>query len=166
MLIFIAMSLALSFIVQTKNPLQSTLSSPVFIYIGLTGAIIAIVGVMLKKGPERIWYDIFSSSALLTWLAYWQPVFNGDSPIFFFFPLFFAGMTIFITLAFIGQRDKIDLETLRHMRILSGQIGLQPWLIMIFVLGSLELQDHYLVFPVMITLLLLRFTLSGCIDRK
>ncbi|MGR9086670.1 MAG: hypothetical protein ACU841_06305 [Gammaproteobacteria bacterium] len=126
---------------------------------------IAIVGMMLKKGPERLWYDLFSTCSLLAWFASWQPIFKEDSPIFFFFPLFFAGMATFVTLAFINQRSKIDSLTLNQMQRISGQAGLQPWLIMTGVLISLKLEEHYLVYPVMTTLLLLRFTLSGCLQR-
>lgn len=166
MIIFISLSLAISFIVQTENPLRIVLSSPLFIYIGLTGAIISILGSFFKKRFERIWYDLFASSVLLVWFSYWQPLFGEQSPMFFFFPLFFASMAAFFSLAFIGERNKFDSETLRQMRILSEQIGLQPWLIMLCVLGSLELQDHYLIYPVTTSLLLLRFTLSSCIQQN
>lgn len=164
--LFISLSLILSFIVQTENSLRSVLASPLVIDIGITGSIVAIAAMILKKWSELIWYDLFSSCTLLTWFAYWQPIFKEESPMFFFFPLFFAGMTTFVSLAFINQRDKIDAVTLGMMRRISEQAGLQPWVIMICVLGSLKLQEHYLVYPVMTVLLLLRFTLSRCIEKK
>ena len=166
MIVFIALSLLLSFIVQTDNSLRGILSSPLFIYIGLTGAVIGIVASLLKKWSDRICYDLFASSTLLLWFAYWQPLFKDESPIFFFFPLFFAIIASFFLLAFVGRRDSLDSETLRQMRVLSEQKGLQPWLIMLCVLGSLELQEHFQVFPVMMTMLLLRFTLSRCIESR
>ncbi|MGR8980799.1 MAG: hypothetical protein ACU84H_12025 [Gammaproteobacteria bacterium] len=166
MIIFIAISLILSFIVQTDNPLRSVLSSSPFIYVGLFGAVVSIIGSVLKKWPERFWTDIFASSALILWFAYWQPFFKEESPMFFFFPLFFAIIASFFSLAFITQRDKLDTDTLKHMRILSEQLGLQPWVIMLCILGSLELQEHFQVFPVMVTLLVLRYTLSRCIEKS
>jgi hypothetical protein len=164
MLLFIAASLALSFIVQTESPLQDILTSSVFVYIGLSGAAVAIAGMILKKGTQRLWYDLFFTGSLLAWYAYWQPIFGRDSPMFFFFPLFFVGMTVFVSLAFINQRDKIDGETLYRMRLLSAQAGLQPWILMVCVLASLELQEHYLVYPTLTVLLLLRFALSSCCE--
>lgn len=166
MIIFIALSLFISFIVQTENPLRGVISTPWFIYIGLAGALISIAGSRLKKWDEKMWYDFFASSVLLVWFAYWQPIFGEDSPMFFYFPLFFAGMSIFVSMAFINRREKIDQETLRQMRKLTGQVGLQPWVMMLCVLGSLELQEHFQVFPVMTTLLLLRFSLSACLERR
>lgn len=164
MLLFIVASLALSFIVETESSLQNILASPVFIYIGLSGAIAAIAGMILKKGVQRFWYELFFISSLLTWYAYWQPIFGRDSPMFFFFPIFFVGVTVFVAMVFINQRDKLDQETLRRMRLISSQAGLQPWILMICALASLELQDHYLVYPVLTTLLLLRFSLSSCCE--
>jgi hypothetical protein len=166
MLLFIAASLALSLTVQMENSLQNVLASSVFIYIGLSGAIIAIAGMLLKKETRRVWYDLFFTSSLMTWYAYWQPIFGQDAPMFFFFPLFFAGLATFVSLVFINQRDKIDRETLHRMRLLSAQAGLQPWILMICVLGSLELQEHYLVYPTLTALLLLRFTLSSCCESS
>lgn len=164
MLLFIVACLALSFIVQMESPLQDILASSVFIYIGLSGAVIAIVGMILKKGAQRLWYEFFFVSSLLTWFAYWQPIFGRDSPMFFFFPIFFVGMTVFVSLVFISQRDQLDQDTLHRMRLLSGQAGLQPWILMICVLASLELQDHYLVYPILTAILLLRFSLSSCCE--
>jgi hypothetical protein len=165
MLIFISLSLAISFIVQTENPARDVLSSPLIIYLGLAGAGIGILGSIVRKRPERLWYDLFAGSTLLIWFAYWQPLFGEESPMFFFFPLFFAFMAAFLALALIGQKNRLDSETLRQMRILSEQNGLQPWVIMLCVLGSLELQEHYLIYPVMTVILLLRHTLSACIER-
>ncbi len=161
---FIAISLTLSFMVQTQNPLQNTLISPLFIYISIGLAVICIFGIIYKTISPKIWYDIFASSMLLTWFAYWKPLFNEDSPIFFLYPLYFAFMTAFVSLFFIGQRHKIDYETLRQMQSLSDKSRLRPWIVMLCVMASLGLQQHYLLYPIMMTLLILRFALSSCLE--
>lgn len=166
MIVYISVCLAMAYIVQSQNSLQMLLSSPAFAIIGLIGALLAIVCTIMKKFPERICYEIFFCCSLLTWYPYWLPYFKEQSPIFFFFPLFFAGITVFLSLVFINNKHKIDAENLDHLRRLSDQPGLQPWALMLCVLGSLELQDHFQVYPVMTTLLLLRFTLSSCIDSN
>ncbi|MEC4750630.1 hypothetical protein [Methylomicrobium sp. Wu6] len=166
MLVFVLLSLALAYLVQTSNPLANLLETLFFFYLGIGGALIAIAGLLVKKGNFRIWYDLFASSALLAWFAYWKTLFNDDSPMFFFFPVYFASMSAFISLAFIGQCERLDNESLHYMRLLAGQKGLQPSIIMLGALGSLQLLDHYLVFPVLITLLLLRFALDSCVERN
>lgn len=162
--LFIALSLALCFIVQTASSLESVLVTPLLIYIGLAVAIISIFGSLFKKLPTIIWYDIFAGSTLIVWFAYWKPLFKDDSPIFFFYPLYFALMTAFVTLFFIGQRHKIDDESFRFMQFFSKKSILQPWVVMLCVLGSLELQQHFLLYPVMMTLLIMRFALASCLE--
>ncbi|MGZ8241476.1 MAG: hypothetical protein ACXWTK_08150 [Methylobacter sp.] len=163
---FIIISLILSFSGQSASSLQNLLISPLFIYIGAGVAILSIAGVIFKKLPTKIAYDIFAGSTLLVWFAYWKMLFNKDSPIFFFFPLYFAFMTAFVSLFIINQRHKIDYETFRLMQSLSEMKGLQPWLVMSCVLVTLEFQKHYLLFPVMMTLLIMRFALSSCLEQK
>ena len=162
--LFIVLSLALSFLVQTASPLQSLLVTTVVIYISLGVAIISIVGSQFKKLPSIIWYDIFSSSTLLVWFAYWKPLFKDDSPIFFFYPIYFALMTAFVALFFIGQRNKIDNESFNIMQSIAKKIIIQPWVIMVCILGSLELQQHFMLYPTLMTLLILRFALASCIE--
>jgi hypothetical protein len=164
--LFIALSLAICFMVQAASPLLSILETSVLIYISLTLAIISIFTTMFKILPGIIWYDIFSSSVLLVWFAYWKPLFKDDSPIFFFYPVYFALMTAFVSLFFVGQRHKIDDESFHLMQFVSQKNIIQPWVIMLCVLGSLELQQQFLLYPVMMTLLIIRFALSSCLEGR
>lgn len=164
--LFILLSLTLCFMVQTASSLQSVLATPILIYICTPVAIISIVGSLFKKLSALIWYDIFSSSSLLVWFAYWKPLFKDDSPIFFFYPVYFALMTAFVSLFFIGQRHKIDNESFHFMQFISTKSIIQPWVVMLCVLGSLELQQHFLLYPVMMTLLIMRFALAGCLEGR
>jgi hypothetical protein len=166
MFVFILLSLALGYLVQTSNPLANQLENPLFGYLGIGGAFLAIAGALFKKRHFTIWYDLFASCVLFAWFAYWKTQFQDDSPMFFFFPVYFAAMSAFISLAFIGQCGRLDDETLYYMRRLAEQKRLQSWVIMLGTLGSLQLLDHYLVFPVLITLLLLRFALDCCVERN
>ncbi len=164
--LFIVFSLALCFMVQNAGSLQSLLISPLLIDISLGVAIISILGSVLKKRWILIWYDIFSSSALLIWFAYWKPLFKDDSPIFFFYPLYFALVTAFVSIFFIGQRHKIDEESFRFMRSYSKKNLLQSWILMVCVLGSLGLQQNFMLYPVMMTLLIMRFALTSCMEGR
>ncbi len=164
--LFIVFSLALCFMVQNAGSLQSLLVTPLLIDICLGIAIISILGSMFKKRWRLIWYDIFSSSTLLIWFAYWKPLFKDDSPIFFFYPLYFALVTAFVSLFFIGQRHKIDEESFRFMHSYSKKNLLQSWILMACVLGSLGLQQNFMLYPVMMTLLIMRFALTSCMEGQ
>ncbi|MEQ1527930.1 MAG: hypothetical protein ABL925_01335, partial [Methylococcales bacterium] len=93
-------------------------------------------------------------------------LFTDDSPIFFFFPLYFALLTAFVTLFFSAERQRPDQQTKQQMQLIADKSRLKPWLIMLCVLGSLEVQEHYLLYPVLMTLLILRFALSSCLERR
>jgi hypothetical protein len=125
-----------------------------------------MAGITFKKMPATICYDIFASSILIVWFAYWKPLFNDDSPIFFFYPLYFALMTAFVSLFVIGQQHKIDDESFNLMKSLSKKCIIQPWIVMLCVLASLKLQQHFLLYPVMMTLLIMRFALSSCLEGR
>lgn len=163
--LFIALSLTLSFLAQTASPLQNMLITPVFIYIGTALAVICIAGSILKKLPTRIYFDLFAASTLIIWFAYWKTLFfKDDSPVFYSYPLYFAFMTAFVSLAFISKRHKIDAQSFHQMQTLSAKSKLQPWIIMTATLGSLALPEHYLLYPILMTLLILRFALASCME--
>ena len=164
--LFIVISLALCFMVQTASSLQDLLVSPLAIYIGLAVAVLSILGIFFKKWSDILWYDFYSASTLVVWFAYWKPLFKDDSPVFFFYPLYFALMTAFVSLFFISQRHKIDDESFRLMVSLSKKTIIQPWLVMLCVLGSLELQQHFMLYPTLMTLLIMRFALAGCLEGR
>lgn len=164
--LFIAFSLALCFMVQVFSSMQSILVTPLVIYIGLAVAITSILVSLFKKLTSIIWYDIFSSSTLLVWFAYWKPLFKNDSPIFFFYPVYFALMTAFVSLFFISQRHKIDDESFRFMQFISQKSIIQPWVLMLGVLGSLELQQHFMLYPTLMTLLIMKFVLDSCLEGR
>jgi hypothetical protein len=164
--LFIFLSLALCFIMQNASSLQSILEMPLLMYVSLAVAIISIFGSMFKKLSDIIWYDIFSSSALLVWFAYWRPLFKDDSPIFFFYPVYFALFTAFVSLFFIGQRHKIDDESFHFMQSYAKKNVLQAWVLMVAILVSLAFQQQFMLYPVMMTLLIMRFTLMSCLEGR
>jgi hypothetical protein len=164
--IFVVLCLALAAVVQTGSPIQAVLVSPAFIYGGLAIAIAAIIGTAVKKLPEAISYDIFASSTLFVWFAYWKPLFVPESPIFFFFPIYFALIVAFAALFFIGQRHKIDQDSLQRMQTIADSGVVAPWVVMICVLVTIYFENRFIQFPTFMTLLTMRYALSGCLKPK
>lgn len=163
---FVVLCLILALIVQTGSPIQAVLVSPVFIYVGLAIAVSTIIGSFFKRIPEKISYDLFASSILFAWFAYWKPFFVADSPIFFFFPVYFALIVAFVSLFFIGQRHKIDRDSLQRMRAIVDSGVVEPSFIMVCVLVTLYFENRFIQFPTMMTLLTTRYALSGCLKPK
>lgn len=166
MLVFIALSLSLCFIQQFADSLVTILVLPFFIYAGLVAALAGIVGMFFNKLPTIVSYEVFSSGTLLLWFAYWKDLFKPDSPIFFAYPLYFALMSAFITLFLSDQSHRIDKESLNYMRYLDKERVMPAWALMLCVLGSLEVRQHYQLYPVLMTLLMLRFAFSSCVQAE
>jgi hypothetical protein len=163
---FVLLCLVLAVIVQINSPALEVLVTPYVIYPGVALALFAIVASLFNKIPETLCYDMAASGILMAWFAYWKPLFVRDSPIFFFFPVYFALLIAFITLFFIGQRHKIDRDSLNMMQAIVDSKMVQPWFIMACVLAALYFEDHFLQYPVMMTLLALRYALTGCLKPK
>jgi hypothetical protein len=163
---FVALCLLLAIIVQTGSPLQAILVSPIFIYVGLAIAIAIIIGIFFKRLPEKTGYDLFACSTLFVWFAYWKPLFVTDSPIFFFFPVYFALIVAFADLFFIGQRHKIDPDSRQRMQTIVNSGVIQPWFVMACVLVTLYFENRFIQFPTFMTLLTIRYALSGCLKSN
>ena len=164
--VFVMLCLVLAVIVQINSPLQELLVNQAVMDIGLVVSVAVIIASFLNKFPENIRYDVFTSSVLIAWFAYWKPLFVKDSPIFFFFPLYFALLIAFFTLFFVGQRHKIDRDSLKLMQSIVDSGVVDTWLVMAAVLVTLYFEDHYLQFPTMMTLLAIRYALSGCVKPR
>ncbi len=166
MLLFIVFSLALCFVVQMASSLQGLLIAPFVIYMGIFLAIVSVLGIVFKKGPATIWHDLFSSGTLLAWFAYWHSLFQDQAPFFFFFPLYFVFLAAFIELMALGPKPHIDNSSLKQMQAFANNNIVQPWVIMVAVLVSLKLPEHFLLYPVLMTLLLIRLALSRYLNRS
>lgn len=167
--LLIILSLALSYLVHTESPWQQLLiSSPAVLYISVGLAAISLIASIFKKIPISIVYDVFSSAVLFIWFYYWKsiPLFKDDSPIFFFFPVYFSLMAAFVSAFFTSQRQQLDAESIRQMTSISKRSRLQPWVVMLCVLGSLAWYENYLLFPTVMTLLFARFALSNLLQEN
>lgn len=163
MLYFIALSLGLCFLQEFASSLQTILVSTIFIYAGLATALVGIAGLYFNKLSDIVSYEIFSSGTLFLWFAYWKPLFEPDALMFFFYPLYFAVMSAFIMLVFSDQGHRIDKESLNYMRYLDKERVIPAWFLMVCILASLEARQHYQLYPVLMTLLMLRVAFSSCL---
>lgn len=167
--LFIILSLALSYFVQTESPwLQLLVSKPMILYFSVALASIGLIASLIKKIPLAIAYDVFSSGALIIWFCYWksQPMFTADSPIFFFFPVYFSLMAAFVSAFFTSQKQQLDAESFRQMQKFANRSRLQPWVVMLCVVGGLVWYENYLLFPTMMSLLFIRFGLSNLLQES
>jgi hypothetical protein len=161
---FILCSLSLAFLVQTQNSFLQLLNTPVALGIGLAVMAVSLLLGYLKKVSNVTWHDGFSTSCLLVWYAYWAPQFNEDAPMFFFFPLYYSLLTSIVTLTLINKSEYFDLESIRHLRLLEKNTRFNIGVIVAFVLVSLLITRHYTLYPIAMTIFIVRHTMAACLE--
>lgn len=162
---FICLNLAISFLVQTHHRFEALIMSVWSEYIGIASILISCILMLIKKLNHSIRYDFFCSGAMLIWISTWPPFFNEDSPVIFFFPLFLCFMTVLVNWLCIQQANKIDAFTLGYLKKFNRSRFLNAGFIMAGVLYSLTQPDNYLLFPNIMAILILKFTLDSIVEQ-
>jgi hypothetical protein len=162
---FILASLSLAALVQYPTPFLLMLSTPVALGIGLTLMASSLLLGYLKKTPTVIWHDVFATSCLLVWYAYWKPQFNDEAPMFFFFPLYYALLTSIVTLTLINKSQDFDQESIDQLRYLEKINRFNMATIVGFVLISLLITRHYGLYPIAMTFFILRHAMIACLEN-
>ncbi len=161
---FVLCSLLLAVLVQNQSEFLSLLATPGALGLGLTIMAASLLAGYLKKISTLTWHDGFASGCLLVWYAYWQPQFNDDAPMFFFFPLYFALLTSIVTLALINKSQYFDLESVEHLRYLEKSTRFNAGVMVALVLISLLITRHYALYPIAMTFFIVRHTMIACLE--
>ncbi len=161
MLVFIFCSLSIGFLVKTDSPFLSLIISPVTLYLGFGFILCSAIATLSKRIHFSYAYDGFSTGALLVWFSYWHQFFKNETPMFYFFPLYFAFVTALVTVIFLKRDDWVDQESLTAMQHFSNFLRFHPITIAALVLISLEMHSHFLLFPTMMTLFIMRYVFTS-----
>lgn len=159
--LFILCSLGIGFLVKTDSPYLSLLTSPVALYVGFGLILSSAIAALSKRFHFSYRYDGFATGALLAWFSYWHQFFKDETPMFYFFPLYFAFMTALVTVMFLRRDDWVDQESLTAMHRFSKFLRFHPIVIAALVLISLEIHSHFLLFPTTMTLFIMRYVFTS-----
>ena len=161
---FIAVCLALGFLVQTDSPYQELFKSMELFYLGVGCILLSAITGLNNRISSSFSYDSFSLGTLLAWFSYWHQFYRDDAPMFYFYPIYFALITSVVLLFFVNRRHLLDDESIESIRYYSRMGRFNTGLIVTSVLTSLLITDHVLIYPVAMTVLILRFVLSICLE--
>lgn len=165
MIAFIVFNLLLATLALNQNEFLPLLATPAGLGLGLTALASSLLAGYYKKLPSLIWHDGFASSALLVWYSYWQPQFDEGTPMFFVFPLYYALLTSFVTLALINKSRDFDVDSVRYLRQLEKLARIDLRLSIILVLLSLLITRHYALYPMAMTYFIIRHTMTVCLEK-
>jgi len=168
MFIFIVLNLCLGLFLEDESLFRTLLLSQWSLYLGAFLLLVNLIASWFKfeKIPFKLRYDLFAVGALLVWASYWPPFFRFGSPMFLYFPFYFAFITALFSILFITKQENIDPQAITFLQWLSDSGRFNPLVIMIGVIIGLALPKHFLLFPTMITLLVMRFALASCLDNE
>ena len=168
MFAFILLNLCIGFFLKDGSLLHNLFLSDATLYSGIILLVASLIATWFKyrKISFKLRYDLFAVGALLVWIAYWPPFFRFGSPMFHYFPLYFAFITALSSILFITKRENMDPDAVKLLQWLSDSGRFNPVIIMIAVIISLALPQHFLLFPVTITILVMRFALACCLNNE
>lgn len=136
---------------------------------GLGTGIVLMIGSLLAASVKKIraisWHDGFATSSLLVWYAYWQPQFDADAPMFFWYPVYFALLTSILTMSLINKAEYFDVESVQYLRQLEklSRFSL-GWLIGL-VLAGILITRHYALYAMAMTFFIVRHTMIVCLEK-
>ena len=163
--IFIICCLLLAFLVKSQSVYLPYMIDQYVWIVGVSLAVIFLLAGWLKKLSSTVWHDGFAACLLWAWYADWEPLFNSDTPMFYVFPIYFALLSAWMTLAIVNKSERFDTESRVTLRYLQHNlVRFDTRLLATLVLISLMLPDHYLIYPIVMTLFIVRYTLQRCFE--
>lgn len=165
MISFILCNILLTVLVKTQSELLPYLNTPIGIGIGVFAIIVSLLIGYFKKAPTLIWHDAFCCATLFTWYAYWRPFFDGEAPMFYLFPVYFALMTGFVTFALINNSKNFDVDSIVNLRYMKKVTRIDINTTIVFVVVSLLIPEHYALYTMAMTFFLIQHTLHVCLEN-
>lgn len=165
MLLFIAINLCLGLWVRSEYFIPEVFSSAYIFYIfgSITMLMMAYELIRPNNPLKKLLFDLFACSVTVVWFSYWPPFFSEGSPVFTVFPLYFSLMAAVISL-FFSQQQIVDLN--RHLvnPLKAYLTVIKPIYLMVGVCIALAFPSHFLLFPVLMTLFVVRYAFFLLLD--
>lgn len=163
--IFIVCCLVLTTLIQTQNPYLPLLNIEAVWVSAVCLAVLFLASGCLKLAPSSIWHDGFACSGLWAWYGYWKPLFSEGSPQFSVFPVYFALLSTWMLFGFINRSSRFDWESQQDLRHLQKYLSrVDPSLMAALVLVCLAFPEHYLSYPLTMTLFIVRSAFHRCLE--
>ena len=168
MFLFILLNLCMAFVLKDGSTLAVVFSSTYAFTLGACLLLFNLLDSCLKYKvlAYKFRYDLFAVGALLVWFSYWPAFFRQGSPVFDLYPLYFSLITALFSLSFIRKREHIDKDALLWLQWLSDSGRFNPVIVMLLVIVSLAVPQQFMLFPIAMSLLIMRFALACCLNNE
>lgn len=163
--IFVICALLLGVLVKIQSGYLPLLLSQSLWMTSAGLAIICLVAGCLKKLSSSVWHDGFATGILWAWYGNWQPLFSTDAPMFYVFPWYYALLSTWLTLSIVNKSERFDAQSRESLAYIQRNLArVDSCAVGVFVMISLMLPDHYLLYPITMTAFIVRHTLQRCLE--
>lgn len=163
--VFIVSCLLLGFLVKTQSLYLPILLNEAVWWSAGVFAVLCFIAGCLGKLSSSTWHDGFASGVIWAWYGGWQPLFDSEAPMFYWFPLYYALLATWVFLALINRASRFDQASREALRYLQDNLARFDTRILAgLLLLSLALTEHYLTYPLTMTLFILRYGLQRSLE--
>lgn len=127
-------------------------------FIGISGVMALTIGYRY-----RLAYDFFLVGAVVVWWVYWHEVYQPGAPLFKFYPAYFAILSLLLTGWVINPRRRFANDQIQLMRLIGEYFLFRPELLVALTLVSLYLPEQYVLYPVMVSFVYIRYAIDECL---
>jgi len=168
MFLFIVLNLCVVFFLKTERLTLEIFQSNSLLFTGVFLLILNFIAMVIKfKKLSFKWrYDLFAVGSIFVCLSYWPPFFRQGSPVFISFLFYFAFISALFSILFIKKSEDIEPEVKEYLQWLSSSGRFNPLVIMLAVMVSLAFPQHFLLFPITMTLLVIRYSMACSLNSE
>lgn len=161
---FIILNLAASALSYLHSPyLALLLDDRVVVGASLLAVASGLAGCFGKLSSVS-WLDSVACCGLIIWYACWPPEFSVDAPMFTGIPVYFAVLASWLGWALVSRASRFDQETRQTVLHLQRLIRFDTHWVAALMLISLAFPEHYLSYPLLTTLFIVRASLHLCFE--
>ena len=141
-----------------------TLNMPWLTQIGLLFICLSGAIYFVGHSKYRLAYDFFLVGTLIVWWIHWREVYQANAPLFKFYPVYFSILSVLLTSSVINQKHCLDDDQIELIRLIYARFLFRPELLVGLTLMSLYLRQQYVLYPVMVSFVYVRYVFTECLE--
>lgn len=113
-------------------------------------------------------YELFYLGCLLIWFSLWRQEYRIDAPVFLYYPIYFILVNGLVSFLLINNDalHRPGSELLREIRTIYRSSYLQETVLITLTVGSLLIPKLYLAYPLLASLVSLRYAIITCLRNE
>ncbi len=164
--LFTLVSIILTLAAWQRPDVLESINQSQFLILGL--CLIGLSGALsLSKRVDFRWtYDLFLLGGILVWFVYWREIYRLDAPLFKFYPAYFVLVSFVLTRLVADQVRRLDGDQVKLLQLIYGHALAHPVLLVGLTLASLYYREWYVVYPIAVSFICIRYAFGECLRQN